>query len=257
MSFESLLEHFYTTTGIEFNDNKPIINKKVERFYLDKGYNDYHDFFAAIKQDSSLHQELINLLTTSETYFYRELSQIKLFLELVKDAKLKIKILCVPCASGEEPYSILISMLEENIDLNRIEIYGIDINSDEIDKAKKGRFSSRRLHQLPPGLKEKYFISHENGEHEIIPKLQRHIHFKQMNLFEPFPQNFSSFDVIFSRNMLIYFDRSAQEKSERIFYEKLKKGGFLFLGHADHIYGVCDFKKVSKNRVIYYKKQLT
>jgi chemotaxis protein methyltransferase CheR len=76
-----------------------------------------------------------------------------------------------------------------------------------------------------------------------------------MNLFEPFPADFSDFDVIFSRNMLIYFDTKAQEKAEKIFYEKLHSGGTLFLGHADRIHNVCDFKRHMDKGISFYKKE--
>ncbi len=254
MSFHSLLDHFYQTTGIEFQDNRNIVDRKVKAFYEEKGYNDYHDFFTAIKNDQSLHQELINLLTTSETYFYRELSQIELFISQVKEKNHRIKVLCAPCASGEEPFSLLIAMLEAKIDIDKIEIYGIDINTNEIDKAKSGIFPHRRLHQLPKGLEAKYFTEVYENHYQIIPKLQRHVHFRQMNLFDQFPSELDNFDVIFSRNMLIYFDKKSQERSEKIFYEKLRPGGSLFLGHADHIHGTCDFKKLTEKGVSYYQK---
>lgn len=254
MSFESLLQHFYTATGIEFRDNRPIIESKIHAFFTDRGYKNYTDFFSAVQHDKALHQELVNLLTTSETYFYREFSQIELFLEQVKALGHKTKILCAPCASGEEPYSLLIAMLEQKMDLENIEIYGIDINTNEINKAKKGIFPHRRLHQLPQPLQQKYFNALDDEQYEILPALQKHIHFRQMNLFDPFPSELSDFDVIFSRNMLIYFDTKAQEKAEKIFYEKLRVGGTLFLGHADHIHNVCSFKKLMDKGISFYKK---
>lgn len=254
MSFESLLDHFYKTTGIEFKENRAIINAKVSNFYQDEGFVDYHDFFSAVKQDAELQQRLINLLTTSETYFYRELRQIELCIEKIQELHHKIKILSAPCASGEEPYSLLIAMLEAGIDLKKIEIYAIDINTQEIKRAKTGVFSHRRLHRLPQRLQEKYFRPLENEKFQIDPRLQSHVHFRQMNLFEPFPSELDGFDVIFSRNMLIYFDRLSQEKAEKIFYDKLKTGGFLFLGHADQIHNATGFKGLLHEGTRYFQK---
>jgi len=254
MSFQSLLDHFYASTGIEFKENKEIINRKVTQFYEDNGFKDYHDFFTAIKSDKQLYQDLINLLTTSETYFYRELHQIELCVQTVKEKTGSIKILSAPCASGEEPYSLLIAMLEANIDLQKIQIYAIDINTQEINKAKKGIFAHRRLHKLSQELQKKYFTDLDDGNYQIIPKLQRHVHFKEMNLFEPFTAELNNFDVIFSRNMLIYFDKKAQEQAEKIFYDKLKTGGILFLGHADKVHHATELKFETKNGTSYYKK---
>ncbi len=254
MSFHALLEYFYQTTGIEFQEKQDIVERKVKAFFEEKGYTKHHDFLAAIKQDKQLYQEFINLLTTSETYFYRELSQIELFLSLLKEKHHRVKTLCVPCASGEEPFSLLIAMLEAGISINDIEIYGIDINTDEINKAESGTFSHRRLYQLPQSLKSKYFTQVDKDRYEIIPELQRHVHFQQMNLFDRFPYGLDNFDVIFSRNMLIYFDKNSQDKAERIFYERLAPGGLLFLGHADRIHGICDFKKLTERGISYYQK---
>ncbi len=255
MSFQSLLEHFYANTGIEFKENRDIVERKIKAFYEERGYHDFHDFFIAVKEQKPLHQELINLLTTSETYFYRELSQIQRFISYVQEKQGSIRILCAPCASGEEPFSLLIAMLEAHIDINKIEIYGIDINTNEINKAIAGIYTHRRLYQLPDPLQKKYFTKLDENHYEIIPKLKAHVHFKQMNIFDPFPNGLDNFDVIFSRNMLIYFDKKAQEKSEKVFYDKLRSGGLLFLGHADHIHHTCDFKRISEKGVSFYQKQ--
>jgi len=255
MSFHSLLDHFYTQTGIEFKDNRDIIDRKIRRFYEEKDFSDYHDFFSAIKEDKRLYQELINLLTTSETYFYREPVQLELCIQLLSEKSSPIKILSAPCASGEEPYSLLISMLEANMDLSKIEIYAIDINTEEIEKAKQGIFTHRRLHKLSQELQDKYFQALNQHEYQILPTLQEHVHFKQMNIFDEFSCEFKNFDVIFSRNMLIYFDKNAQEQAEKIFYDKLIMGGVLFLGHADKIHNVTGLQVHRQKGTHYYKKE--
>lgn len=254
MSLHTLLDHFYKDTGIEFNENRTTVDRKLVQFYTDKGFNDYNDFFSSIKTDKTLYQELINLLTTSETYFYREFYQIEICISHIKDLNKKIKILSAPCASGEEPYSLIIAMLENKIDLNNIEIYAIDINTEQINIAKDGIYSQRRLHKLSKEIKEKYFIEHTNDKFEIKPEIKKHVHFKQMNIFENFSHDLNNFDVIFSRNMLIYFNHEAQAKAEKIFYDKLCSGGYLFLGHADKIPNACNLKKRSEQGTVYYQK---
>jgi chemotaxis protein methyltransferase CheR len=197
---------------------------------------------------------LVNLLTTSETYFYREFPQIELCIDIIKEKKTDIKILSAPCASGEEPYSLLIAMLEANINLENIQIYAIDINTKEIEKAGKGIFPHRRLHKLSSTLQNKYFTVLDDGNYQISPQLQKHVHFKQMNLFEPFPREYSDFDVIFSRNVLIYFDQKSQEKAEEIFYNMLKVEGLLFVGHADKIHKTTALKAEILKGIPFYRK---
>ncbi|MDF1881042.1 protein-glutamate O-methyltransferase CheR [Sulfurimonas sp. MAG313] len=254
MSLKLLLKDFYHHTGINFSETEHIVDKKIQNFYTQKGFKDYNDFFSSLKKDTELYQELINLLTTSETYFYREFAQIDFCISLIKNLSHTVKILCAPCASGEEAYSILIAMLEADINLSKIEIYAIDINSSEIQKAQKGIYIQRRLHKLSKSIQDKYFLPLAQDNFQIKPSLQKHIHFKQMNIFKPFEPNLKNFDVIFSRNMLIYFDDISQKHVEKIFYDKLIRGGVLFLGHADKIHEVTSFTIKKHNGIHYYKK---
>ena len=254
MNFINLFKKIYNETGIVFTQNEDIVQKKIIRFFESKGFTTLNDFEQSINNNSLLYQELINLITTSETYFYREFSQIEFCIQKVKELNRKVKILSAPCASGEEPYSILIALLEAGVDLKNIEIYGVDINSDEINRAKKGLFKSRRLYRLSQTIIEKYFTKEEDDNYRITLDLQQDINFIQLNLFEPLPAQLNNFDIIFSRNMLIYFDKEAKLKIEKIFYDKLVKGGVLLLGHADIIENRCGFTKELNHQVSYYFK---
>ena len=254
MDFKNLFEMVHLSTGIVFTNNEDIIIRKITRFYEGKEFKNIGDFLSELKKNKTLYQELINLITTSETYFYREFSQIEICVKKIQETSGKVKILSAPCASGEEPYTILIALLEAGVNLNNIEIYAIDINSDEIQNAKQAIYKERRLHKLSREIQEKYFINLNNGNFEIKTNLKKHIHFTQANIFELLPNNFSNFDIIFSRNMLIYFDQTAITKVEKIFYDKLKTNGLVFLGHADKIPNQCGFNKCIENGTSYYKK---
>lgn len=255
MALDSLLEEFYTKTGIVFTDKHENIKSKIHRFSEREGFTSIDEFVTALQSDKTLYERLTNLLTVSETYFFRELQQIKLFLDSVKSKKnAPLKILCAPCASGEEPYTLLIALHEAGFSLDKISLYGIDINSDEIAKAKAASYAPRRLHKLSEKEIDTYFSAEENS-YVLKQDIRKHAHFSQLNIFEVWPAELNNFDVIFSRNMLIYFDEKAKKKSEEIFYKKLSPGGALFLGHADIIPNSVGFKKEVKNGISYYRKE--
>lgn len=254
MQFKNLFKNIHKSTGIVFTQNEDIVKKKIIRFYKSKEFMDLKSFQSSLKEDKNLYQELINLITTSETYFFRELSQIEICIKKIKKLSSNVKILSAPCAGGEEPYSILISLIEAGVDLKNIDLYAIDINSNEIQRAKSGIYKARRLHKLSQILQDKYFDILQNKDYKIKANLQKHIHFQEINIFDSLPSKLSNFDIIFSRNMLIYFDESAKLKVEKIFYNLLKTNGFLFLGHADIIQNLYGFTKIIDRGDILYQK---
>ncbi len=255
MPLNRLLEDFYSKTGIVFTDKHENVKSKIQRFYAREGYESLERFVDALSRDKMLYERFINLLTVSETYFFREMTQIKLFLETVESKKNSpIKILCAPCASGEEPYTLLIALHEAGFSLDKISLYGIDINSDEIAKAEAACFAPRRLHKLSQAEITAYFRPKENN-FVLKEAIRKHAQFSQMNIFDTWPAQLNGFDAIFSRNMLIYFDEKAKRRSEEIFYEKLSPGGTLFLGHADIIPNSVGLKKETRNGISYYKKE--
>lgn len=182
--------------------------------------------------------ELINLVTTNETYFEREshhfdylLTTILPELNTISLAR-PIRILCAPCSSGEEPYSIALRIMESSLDFSRpIEIVGVDISQEMINKAKIGLYSQRSIHALPSTILSKYFLS-ENSSYRILPIHGINLHFQTGNLFDKEVWNsLGHFDVIFSRNMMIYFDK--EKNKELLHYFKAHLNGYLIIGHAD------------------------
>jgi len=254
MAFEALLEKIHESTGIVFLKNRAIVENKITRFYEQKGFENFESFFSTFEQEQTLYQELLDLITTSETYFNREYPQIEAACKLVASAHSKMKILSAPCASGEEAYSLLFRFLEASIEEEKFDIYALDINSQEIQKAKEGLYTQRRIQRVSSEMLEKYFIE-EDEHYRVKPHFRDSIHFENRNIFEGMPEQCSNFDIIFSRNMLIYFDKEAQERAEIFFYEKLAVGGVLFLGHADKIPNSVGFEKIYIDGAIAYVKK--
>ncbi len=189
-------------------------------------------------KDRPLPSELITLVTTNETYFERESHHFDyllntIFPELDNEASSSaIRILCAPCSSGEEAYSIALRIMEHSRRFVRsIEVIGIDISEEVIDKARVGRYSQRSIHALSPQIVSRYFI-HEERDYRILPLHGVDVRFQAGNVFDIALWNqLGRFDVIFSRNMMIYFDKEKNRELLTRFKEHLN--GYLIIGHAD------------------------
>jgi chemotaxis protein methyltransferase CheR len=237
--------------GVDLFSKKGIIETKMRLFCLDRDIYSFKELNDEIKYKGDLRQELINLLTVNETYFYREEKQLQ---EAVDFAKIKgndVNILCAPCASGEEVYTLSM-MLNEQLS-TRFTVTGIDVNSEAIEKANNGLYTQRALHKLDDFLKQKYFTT-EQDKFRINKHLFTSVNFKQVNIFESSFLSMGSFDIIFSRNMLIYFDDEFRVATMKRFNQLLKSDGRVYLGHADIVPKNEWFDKNGFGSSCYYTK---
>lgn len=250
---EKILEYFYEKTGIHFDEKKEIVAHKLDNFAHSAGFNDVNSFFDRLKNDENLWQEFVNLLTVNETYFFRETKQMDIMLSEAKKLH-SFDVLCAPSSSGEEPYTILIMLSEAGLLPRVSRLVGIDINSDVIEHAKKGIYAKRSLHRATPEVVSRYFGQSEDGQYKISDEIRRHADFRVLNLFDRSFGALGRFDFVFSRNMLIYFDKESRYEAEKVLFEALKPGGILFLGHADIVQNSFGLKKHVVNGVVYYQK---
>ena len=183
--------------------------------------------------------KLKRFVTINETYFWREHEQFSVLaneiLPKIAQTKQKIRILVAPTSSGEELYSIMFSILEEGSVIEKcdIEMVGIDIDSSVIRKAKIGLYTRRSVEKLPKEILQKYFKK-VGDFYKLDDFFIKNAKFMQANIFdENLMQKLGRFDIVFSRNMLIYFDKKEKQKAFEIFFNLLYPGGYLFLGHAD------------------------
>ena len=230
--FNDILHYIKRDTGVDLFIKKSIIETRLKLFCKERDIYSFKKLYDEIQYKNDLRQELINLLTVNETYFFREEKQLQEAIDFVESIDGSISILCAPCASGEEVYTLSMMMSEKFGTLKKFNIIGIDINSEAIKKANKGIYSSRSLHKLSDSLKNKYFLIDENMykvKKELFPSVQ----FSQLNIFDNSFKNLGSFDLVFSRNMLIYFDDDFRVLAMKRFAQLLKPNGRVFLGHAD------------------------
>ena len=204
----------------------------------------FASYFARLRTDTQDEiQHFVNAFTVNETYFYREDYQLKcltsdLLAERVGDkpAGEAIRIWSAACSTGEEAYSIAIWLLENwpSVDQYFIEIVGSDIDTRVLDLACAGTFGKRSLMRLSPELIGKYFDALPGEQWQIASALRDSVSFTSVNLVEPDQtKRHGQFDVIFCRNVLIYFDDASRRIAAENLYENLLPGGFICLGHTE------------------------
>ena len=225
-------------------------------------------YFARLRSDVNGEiEQFINALTVNETYFYREEHQLRcMTTDLLKErlkAKLSgesIKIWSVPCSTGEEPYSIAIWLLENwpEVDRHEIEIVGSDIDTRVMEQAREGYYGKRSLMRLPPNLVDRYFTDLGDERWRILDDLRQSVRFTTANLVEPGGTGLHGrFDVIFCRNVLIYFDDASRRSAAENLFENLAPGGFLCLGHSESMSRISPLFEVCRyNDAIVYQRPL-
>jgi chemotaxis protein methyltransferase CheR len=257
--FRQLCDYLYRETGLVFSEQKRYFVERriIERMAATRTQN-FASYFAYLHDPA--HAELepfINAFTVNETYFYREDYQLRaLTRDLLKSRVADkrpgdaIRIWSLPCATGEEPFSLAIWLLENwaQVDNYEIEIIGSDIDTAVLEAASQAVYGKRALMRLSDDLIAKYFEPLEDERWRIIEDLRGSVQFAPVNAVEPAEiRKFGRFDVIFCRNMLIYFDDASRRVAAENLYEALLPGGYLCLGHAESmsrissLFEICRF----------------
>ena len=269
MDFEKFREFFYRKTGIQFESSKRyFVDKRLEeRIVLTESEN-FRTYFTMLRFEASGEelQHLTNLMTVNETYFFREEYQFQCLVNSIlpditsrkKDGS-PIRVWVIPSSSGEEPYSIAIYLLEywSGIDNWDIEIISSDIDTKILAQARKGRCSARSVQNLPDAILRKYF-TRVGEEFQICETLRDAVEFTRVNLAEPTDTRpYRNFDVIFCRNLLIYFDDVSRKTAAETFYDILNPGGYVCLGHSESMCRISSLYMVRKfPEAIVYQKPL-
>jgi chemotaxis protein methyltransferase CheR len=268
--FAKFCEFFYRKTGIMFEAKKKYF---AERRIADRmrktGCATFHEYFSTVRFEASGRemQSLVNHMTVNETYFFREDYQLKALVEGIlpdlaarQPAGKPIRIWSVPCSSGEEPYSLAIYILEHWAAADRydIEILASDIDSAILTEAAAGVYGERSLQRLSPDLIRKYFTSVKGGEYRISSDLRTSIDFFQGNVMDPrFMRAFRGIDVIFCRNMLIYFDDKSRRETIEAMYDCMSPGAYICLGHSESMSRISALFRPKKfGDVIIYQKPI-
>jgi chemotaxis protein methyltransferase CheR len=268
--FQKFREFFYRKTGILFEDSKRyFVDKRLIERIEATGYANFRSYFTFMRFQVSGEeiQTLTNLMTVNETYFFREEYQFKCLVDSLLPEVVKtkapgstIRIWSIPSSSGEEPYSIALYLTEYWPDIERwdVELISSDIDTSILKKARQGLYSARSVQHLPSKLLQRHFKRLPGDEYQISDDFRQAVEFTRVNLNEPADTRpYRGFDVIFCRNLLIYFDDLSRRQAAEVFFDALNPGGFICLGHSESMSRITSVFKVRKfpDAIVYQKPE--
>jgi chemotaxis protein methyltransferase CheR len=243
--FSRIADFLYRRTGMVFTEAKRyFVQRRVDERMKATGAATFASYFARLRSDLNGEiEQFVNAFTVNETYFYREDHQLRCLTSDLLAERIRgrprseaIRIWSVPCSTGEEPYSIAMWLLDNwpQADAYEIEIIGSDIDTRVLEAAQAGIFGKRALMRLTPDVISRYFTRLDEERWRILDDLRDSIRFEQANLIEMAQTRaFGRFDVIFCRNVLIYFDDASRRLAAENLFENLAPGGFICLGHTE------------------------
>ena len=233
-------------------------------------FTDYYQLLKFSPHAAEEWDEASDLLTTHETYFYREDYQLRAFQQevlpmLAARPRRRIQVWSAGCSTGEEAYTvatlILDSGLFEPASSWELRVYGSDLSKKCIAVARRGVYGSASFRATPPEMRKKWFVPHESGardQYAVVPAARGLCHFTQMNLLDAERTPLvGRCDVIFCRNVLLYFDTAARRRVIDMFYDRLVPGGVLLLGHAESLLNISTaFELLHLKEDLVYRKPL-
>lgn len=269
--FTMIRDFILEKSGIYFGENKMyLIKNRLAKRMVELQIKSVRDYFYHVKYDMSQHEfnRLMDLVTTNETSFFRNEPQLLAFSEevlpLLVAGKMRdkgpktIKIWSAGCSTGEEPYTIAILITEKLRSLAgwNVEIIANDISEQVLQRARQGEYSGMTLRNCTPDILARYFTL--SGEaYRIKPDVKMLVKFLHVNLNDPRQISMiNNVDVIFCRNVMIYFSDDVKRQLVRGFYNALRPGGYYFIGHSETLHGISKaFKLVYfKNALVYQKE---
>jgi len=232
---------------------KPLLVNRLLKRLRQLGIRDFNTYYTYLTEGpnrASEMQQLINAITTNKTEFFREPRQWEFLKthywpELQKSKasqrEYSIRIWSSACSSGEEPYSLAMHALEHlgRAQPWKIQILASDISEKVLSLARQGVYDAQRVANVPADYLQKYFIP-QGDRYVVKPEVRRLVTFRNVNLKGTMPRFLQPLDIIFCRNVIIYFDRATQADLMHRFFSCLRIGGHLFLGHSESLSGICD-----------------
>lgn len=267
--FPLLRDLIYSYSGLFFSeDNRYLLERRLSPRLAHRQLSTFHEYYYYLKYDISREQELsdiMDILTTNETYFFRESFQLKAFSDEIIPELIKVKakhcektirIWSAGCSTGEEPYTIAMLLLEKpELAGWKIEIIGTDISQRVLHHARKGVYGNTSFRVTEPHYKSRYFIDQDGG-FRVGDRIREFVTFSRLNLYDSSKYLFlGKIDIIFCRNVIIYFDMLAKKRVIENFYNTLNPGGFLLLGHSESLMNITTAFRLRhfKNDMVYEK----
>jgi len=279
--FVLIRDLIYQHCGIVIKeDKKYLIIQRLGPIAEKAGCRSYNELYRKLKfleSDEAFRHKVIEAITTNETFFFRDQHPfdafkhhilpdiVALYCKARQEGRVstpKVRIWSAAASTGQEAYSLAMLIQEyissssnkNMLTSNEFRILATDISNEVLSKAMNGKYTQMEIGRgLIPELRDKYF--HKKGDHwQITDKIREMVEFRQVNLIKPF-MTVGNFELIFCRNVLIYFDDETKMRILNQFYDMLVKGGYLFLGAMENTYCLTDkFKSERFDKTIVYKK---
>jgi len=246
--FERIRKLIYERAGIALSPIKrDMVYSRLARRLRQTGIRTFNEYLGLLEQGNPAELEAFtNSLTTNLTSFFREEHHFPLLQEFLRPRLRKgaINIWCSAASTGEEPYSIAMSVAELYGAIpNNVKILASDLDTHVLDKAQQGIYTEDRMAKVPEALQRKYFLRGgklPQGAAQVRPELQAMLVFRQINLLDAIWPMRGPFDAIFCRNVMIYFDKPTQYKILSKFVPLLTRDGLLFAGHSESFHHAAD-----------------
>lgn len=264
---EKLKKMIYENGGFDPSPySKKFIKRKLTNRMRKHNIDSFKEYANFLEENPSEYSILIDAISIPVTEFFRDQEVWDDFEEVVLEKLISekkergqnlIRVWSAGCASGEETYSIIISIKEflgSDFDNLNVRVHGTDIDDDSLSKARKGVYTEEELENVPKDLLEKHFQK-DGDNYRVEKNLRRNVKFKKHNLISG--PELNSFDVIFCRNMVIYFSKESHETVHNRLYKSLNNRGFMIIGKTEILHGKAreNLERVTKNRI--YRKPST
>ena len=262
MTFRNLRDYIYDQTGIFIPDSKKyFLENRLSHRILEKKLSSFDEYlrFLRATENGEL-RNLYDAVTTNETYFFREPLQFDVFTShilprvLERNRSRGIKVWSAACSTGEEPYTIA-AILKETAPGVQAKVFGSDISGAVLESARNGIYTSYAVRNIPSHYRKKYFRS-RGDSFELDEGIRNSVKFLNVNLIdEKQVRAIRDVDVIFCRNVLIYFDDKSKRKAVSLMYDALAPDGFLLVGTSESLHNVTRaLKPTVVDKVVIYRK---
>lgn len=263
--FRLFRDYIQNQCGIYFKEtNKFLLERRIIQRIKVLQFQSFEQYYYYLTYDPRSSQEidlLYDVITTNETYFFREQKQLKAFIEEIVpeilSSKDKIRIWSAGCSTGEEPFTIAMFLSEYNyFQKFSVDIFASDLSQEAIVKARKGIYKENSFRACPEYFKKKYFEEVSPGSFKIKDEIRQRVSFGKLNLLDLNRIYLLGYlDVIFCRNVIIYFDDKSKKRVVDMFYDRLYPKGFLLLGHSESLITITTKFKLRhfKNDMVYQK----
>jgi len=247
--FQRLVKFMYDNFGINLSAKKVLVQGRLGNMLRERGFTNYNDYIDTVLKDTTGAEvtTILNKLTTNHTFFMREPEHYTFLKETILPYMVQtcsknhvLRIWSAACSSGEECYTTAM-LIDQYFGPEKAKwdtrILATDISQSVISKAKIGIYQEEGMKGLSNDWKARYFNNLGDGKYEICQGIKDEVIFKTFNLMDPMPEKYKMkpFDLIFCRNVMIYFDQPTKQALVNRFYDVVKPGGYFFIGHAESV----------------------